>query len=93
MPVVLPISLPVGYVLIYGEGLADDGFGIQGSTIEFKWGQVVQAWDGGDVFVYGNPTVMFKEEDVENRLFFLGYPAPYTLIQAAKLVGTQAPLL
>lgn len=86
----LPITLPVGVVLIYGEGVEAGVTGIEPNNTVFKFGQVSQAWDGGEVFVYGNPNVMFKEQDVINRLYYFGYP--YTMIEQGKLAGIETPL-
>lgn len=87
MALPLPINLAAGQVLIYGAGVEAGLTGIVPSNTIFKFGNIYQAYDGGAVFVYGNPAVMWNEKDEICRLIYLGYP--YTLIEQAKLVGTE----
>lgn len=91
----LPITLPTGYIAIYGTGTPTSPSGI--SNIDpngvIRWGSVYQVWDGGATYIYGNDNVMFKESDVFCRLAAAS-PANwvYTVIPA-RLVTKQEPLL
>jgi hypothetical protein len=88
----LPISLPNGYALIYGQ-LTESPSGLVVDNTNFRFGSIYQIYDGGAVFVYGGDVVMYDINDVEARL---AYPPSefldYSLIQV-KLVTKQTPLL
>ncbi len=87
----LPIVLPTGYVLIYGEGMTRNNTGgtsqIVADNTDFRFGTVYQIWSGGTPFIYGSGMVMFNNSDVQCRLLYNDYP--YTLIHAARLAITE----
>ena len=85
----LPTTLPNGFILIYGEGVTTSNTGITPDNTVFKFGTISQVFDGGGTFVNVNDQVMFKEEDVEVRLYYLNWP--YTMIPA-RLVTKETPL-
>lgn len=83
----LPVTLPVGAVLIYGLGtIASTTCLIPNNTV-FRFGQVSQIYTGGEVFIYPGISVMFKESDVIARLYCNNWP--YTFIEAAKLAISE----
>ncbi len=88
----LPIALPNGIIAIYGQGTKTSLTGIiitdeQSST---RFGIVSQVYSGGEVFIYGGDSVMFKDEDVYDRIVYNDYP--YTLVPA-RLATKEEPLL
>lgn len=91
----LPITLPTGYIAIYGTGTPASPSGIANidPSGALRWGSVYKVWDGGATYIYGNDNVMFKESDVFCRLAAAS-PATwvYTVIPA-RLVTKQEPLL
>ncbi len=88
----IPISLPSGYILVYGESLQSPS-GMVVENTNFRFGSVYQIWSGGGNYIYGGDMVMFDREKVETRL---AYPQSeylnYSLIQM-RLVTKQEPLL
>ncbi len=88
----LPIVLPTGYVLIYGEGMTRTNTGGTSKIVSdndvFRFGTIYQSWAGsGNSFIYGSGLVMFNNLDVTSRLLYNNFP--YTLIHAAKLAITE----
>lgn len=73
----IPITLPSGVIAVYGAGSLT---GIQGvvSNEGYLWGTVNKVFDGGEVFVYGGDSILFREEDIVCRLAWDN--SPYTLI-------------
>ena len=88
----LPIFLPNGYIAVYGAGSTVSPSGISNITPQgvMRWGSVYQVWAGGETYVYGGDSVMFKETDVFCRLAY--NTIPYTILPA-RLVTVQEPLL
>ena len=88
----VPITLPNGYALIYGQ-LTESPSGLVVDNTNFRFGSIYQIYDGGAVFVYGGDQVMYNINDVEARM---AYPPTeflnYSLIQV-RLVTKQSPLL
>lgn len=81
----VPITLPSGYVLIYGRYYPSNG-GVYPDNDKWRFGTIYQVWDGGQVFVYGGDEVMFNTEAV---LVTLNYNNnPYQMIPA-RLVTKQ----
>lgn len=83
----LPIALPQGYVLIYGEGTQTGISGIVPNNSNIRFGEIYQVWAGGQTFVYEGTSVMFEEKNVLCRLAWNNWP--YTMIEGAKLAGTE----
>lgn len=83
----VPITLQEGQVLIYGRGTLEGFSGLQAENQIVKFGTIYQIWDGGEVFIYGGQSVFFNEKDVICRLAYNNYP--YTLIEVAKLAGSE----
>lgn len=83
----LPIILQNGYILIYGLGNPTGISGLVPNDLNVKYGTVYQIWNGGELFIYPNQSVLFKEQDVYCRLAWAAWP--YTLIQVAKLAGIE----
>jgi len=89
----VPIILPVGFILVYGLGVEQSQSGITPENTVFKFGSVYQIWDGGEVFVYGGDSVMFKESDVTCRLAIGTDPNNvYTMIPARLVTREDIPL-
>ncbi len=88
----LPLYLPNGVIAVYGTGTKDSSVGITliSEKSEVRFGTVSKVYDGGAVFVYDGDNVMFREEDVIDRVKYLNYP--YTLLPA-RLVTREVPLL
>ena len=84
----LPIVLPVGVVLVYGWGYDNSQSGIVPFTQHYKFGNVYQIWNGGEVFVYGGDEVMWKDGTEICKLTYGG--RPYTELPA-RLVTKQSP--
>lgn len=88
----LPIVIPSGYIVVYGESVTSNS-GIVVDSTRFRFGSVYQVWSGGETFVYGGDEVMFDKGNVEARL---AYPQSeylnYNLIKA-DLATKQQPLL
>ncbi len=88
----VPIVLPSGYILVYGENIQSPSGMVVGNT-NFRFGSVYQIWSGGETFVYGGDIVMFDRDKIETRL---AYPTSeylnYSMIQM-RLVTKQEPLL
>lgn len=89
---VLPINLPSGYVAIYGMGtdVSQIGIGLTSEQNKIRFGNVYQIWDGGAAFIYGGDSVMFKDNDVYDRIVYLGIP--YTIIPARLVTKEEPPL-
>lgn len=65
----LQIILPVGMLLIYGQGTEQSQTGIVPTNTNIKFGTVYQIWAGGESWIYAGVTsIMFKENDVVCRL-------------------------
>jgi hypothetical protein len=79
------ITLPPGFIAVYGQGLSSSPIGVTNLTPagEMRWGSVYQIWDGGATYIYGGDSVMYKEKDVFCQL---AAPSPagwtYTIIPA-----------
>ncbi len=88
----LPINLPNGVVAIYGMGTKESPSGITliSEDSEIRFGYIDQIYSGAAVFVYGGDAVMFKENEVIERILYNNYP--YTLVPL-RLVTKEAPLL
>lgn len=81
--------LPAGWASLYGIG-SEVGFsGLVPDNTKFKFASIYSLGDGDGLAQVGD-SVMFNEEDVICRLAWNNYP--YTMIQQAKLAGTEAPL-
>jgi len=88
----LPINLPNGVVAVYGMGTKESPSGITlvSESSEIRFGYIDQIYSGCAVFVYGGDAVMFKENDVIERIMYNNYP--YTLVPM-RLVTKENPLL
>ena len=86
----LPITLPSGYVLIYGEGYFPNPSGIAPDNDNWVVGSIYQVWAGGETYIYGGDLVMYDKTAVLVTLF--DGNAPYHQVQA-RLVTKQNPLL
>lgn len=82
----VPIVLPVGVVLVYGWGNDNSQSGIIPFKQDYKFGNVYQIWNGGEVFIYGGTEVMWKDGTELARLTYAGNP--YTQLPA-RLVTKQ----
>lgn len=84
----IPVIIPRGYIVVYGESLESPNGLVVGNT-NFRFGSVYQIWSGGETYVYGGDNVMFDVNKVEARL---AYPPSeylnYSLIPA-RLVTKQ----
>lgn len=81
----VPITLPEGFVLVYGRGSTQSVSGIIPDNTSIRFGSIYQVWAGGEVFVYGGTSVMFNPDDAFCRLAWDG--RPYTMIEYARLAG------
>ena len=88
----LPFSLPNGVVSIYGMGSKESPSGatLINENSEIRFGYIDQIYSGAAVFVYGGDAVMFREDDVVERVLYNNYP--YTLVPL-RLVTKENPLL
>jgi hypothetical protein len=78
----LPFNLPVGMVAVYGAGYNDTSpFGITMPS-NFKYGTVYHIWSGGTAYMATNDIIMFREEDVRDRVVIASNNNTYTIVPA-----------
>lgn len=77
----MPIILPPGYILVYGDFQQSYSGVVPGDT-SWRFGTVYQIWDGGTTYVYGGDPVMYKNTDVEVKLATGNEPFQYQMIKA-----------
>lgn len=88
----LPITLPIGVVAVYGNGYNDTNpFGIV-MPANYKFGSVYNIWDGGSPYMAVYDKIMFREQDVVQRIVLASNNHPYTLVPA-RLATKQYPEL
>lgn len=78
--------LPAGWASLYGMGNITGVSGLVPDNIKFKFATIYNLGDGNGIAQIGD-SVMFNEEDVICRLAWNNWP--YTMIQQAKLAGTE----
>lgn len=85
-PSSIPLTLPNGYILVYGWGSTESMSGVANNTPGFLFGSVYQIWDGGTTYVYGGDEVMWNDKNEFCKLTYSG--VPYTMLPA-RLVTKQ----
>ena len=75
----LPITLPYGYISVYGMGttVSSVGFTLFDQQSDVRFGVVEDVYPGA-VFVYNGDNIMFRNQDVSFRVRYLDYP--YTFL-------------
>ena len=84
-----PMYIPVGWASLYGMGSEIGVSGLVPDNTKFKFAVIYGLGNGDGPDAAVGDSVMFKEDDVICRLAWDNWP--YTMIERAKLAGTEIP--